>query len=335
MNCLALARDKHVLAVGGNPAVKIFDTLIATKGPADGTPHSTANIAPLHTFEGHAGNVVSVGFQVDRRWLWSGSEDGTVRIWDLRSHEHGCQREISVGTAVTSVALHARQTELFIADRSGRIRAWELAANACVSEAVVEDGLPVQSISLSGDGRHLAAVDQKGSAYLWRVARPVSASADDLAVRLVHCLPLCKIQAHQSYATRCLFSPDSAVLLTTSADHTARLWRVNDPAFYHHSTSQQSLEDASPLQPSSPAHRLGSDPSLLASDAPTLAPASVLEGHVKWVWDCAFSADSAYVVTVSSDNSARLWDAQTGETIAIYTGHSKAVTCIVLNDLPS
>lgn len=57
------------------------------------------------------------------------------------------------------------------------------------------------------------------------------------------------------------------------------------------------------------------------------------EGHLKWVWDCAFSADSAYLVSASSDNTARLWSVSSGECICIYTGHTKALTSVALNDL--
>ncbi len=67
-----------------------------------------------------------------------------------------------------------------------------------------------------------------------------------------------------------------------------------------------------------------------------------LQGHQRWVWDCAFSADSAYLVTgneqplfvasfivlelsslASSDHTARLWDMSTGETVRQYNGHQK------------
>ncbi len=60
--------------------------------------------------------------------------------------------------------------------------------------------------------------------------------------------------------------------------------------------------------------------------------AKTLVGHQRWVWDCVFSADSAYLVTGSSDQTARLWDVAQGETIRQYTGHHKAITCIALND---
>lgn len=77
----------------------------------------------------------------------------------------------------------------------------------------------------------------------------------------------------------------------------------------------------------------------------------VLQGHQRWVWDCAFSADSAYLVTgevfvdpkstwgflltsvsASSDHTARLWEMASGDTVRQYNGHHKGV---VLHFLPA
>jgi G protein beta subunit-like protein len=55
-------------------------------------------------------------------------------------------------------------------------------------------------------------------------------------------------------------------------------------------------------------------------------------GHTKWVWDCVFSVDGAYLVTAGSDCNARLWDLGTGESIRLYSGHHKAVVTCALND---
>lgn len=38
----------------------------------------------MRTFVGHTSNVMAVGFHADGNSMYSGSEDGTVRIWDLR-----------------------------------------------------------------------------------------------------------------------------------------------------------------------------------------------------------------------------------------------------------
>lgn len=58
-------------------------------------------------------------------------------------------------------------------------------------------------------------------------------------------------------------------------------------------------------------------------------------GHSKWVWDAGFSADSVYLVSGSTDGTAKLWDIKSGECIRQYNGHGKGITCVALNDFPS
>jgi G protein beta subunit-like protein len=59
---------------------------------------------------------------------------------------------------------------------------------------------------------------------------------------------------------------------------------------------------------------------------------AVLDNHQRWVWDCAFSADSAYLVTVCSDHYARLWELGTASIIRQYNGHHRGAVCVALND---
>ena len=70
--------------------------------------------------------------------------------------------------------------------------------------------------------------------------------------------PTTKFKAHNKYLTRCCLSSDVKLLATASADTTVKIWSTEDDLF-----------------------------SLVMT----------LEGHQRWVWDCAFSADSAYVVS--------------------------------------
>jgi G protein beta subunit-like protein len=37
-----------------------------------------------------------------------------------------------------------------------------------------------------------------------------------------------------------------------------------------------------------------------------------LKGHLKWVWDCRFSCDSAYLISCSTDGTLKLWGVEKG-----------------------
>ena len=98
VNCLQITPDKHYIAAGSNPKIKLYE--VNSKGTD-----------PFITYEGHTGNVTSLGFQRDGRWMFSGSDDGTIKIWDLRAST--CQRDYELRTAVNSVALHPNQVRSY------------------------------------------------------------------------------------------------------------------------------------------------------------------------------------------------------------------------------
>ena len=349
VNKLEITPDKLHIAAAGNPLLRLFDL---TTGTAT-------------SYDGHTNNVTAVGFQTvcsvgpapcphrspctdhappphphgavrspcpflavpqDGKWIYTGSEDGTIKIWDLRAP--GCQREYESGCPINSVALHPNQSELISGDRDGNIRVWDLSQNACSAELVPDGAKAIRCVSVAHDATLLAAANDHGSVFVWRLgsgsaasgaspgataggagstASPAAeasaaasppgstASAGSVTDRVTKFEPLQKLQAHSTYITKCLISPDSRRLATASADHTVKVWDMVNH-FSHERT---------------------------------------LVGHQRWVWDAVFSADSAYLVTASSDQTARLWDVAQGDTIRHYTGHHKAVICAALHDRPA
>ena len=145
----------------------------------------------------------------------------------------------------------------------------------------------------------------------------------------------CRVfKAHKDYLTRLLLSPDVKNLATCSADHTVRIWKI-DPAEEYlekipdleksDSSVSKSTESTASFDTNSQINgsmnlkktdsRIlngglrgsngfsdGAD-SFRRSDIDVITqrrplPSDiVLENHQRWVWDCAFSADSAYVVS--------------------------------------
>lgn len=97
VNKLEITSDKSLLAAAGNPHIRIFDV-------------QSNNPQPVASYDAHTSNVTAVGFQRDNKWLFSGSEDHTIKLWDLRAP--GCQREYEMKGPVNSVVLHPNQGEL-------------------------------------------------------------------------------------------------------------------------------------------------------------------------------------------------------------------------------
>jgi G protein beta subunit-like protein len=201
VNTLAISPDKTFLLAGSNPTLKLYD--VNAKG----------NDA-LVTYDGHTGNVTSVGFQRDGRWMYSCSEDGSVRIWDPRAS--GSQRDYDARAAVNSVALHPNQGELIAGDHSGTVRVWDLAANKCSAELSPEGDAPISSVSVAPDASVAVAANFNGNVYAWA---PRSGEGYT---------PLRRIAAHRAYVLSARLSPDARYLATTSSDRTVRLWATQD-----------------------------------------------------------------------------------------------------------
>ena len=57
----------------------------------------------------------------------------------------------------------------------------------------------------------------------------------------------------------------------------------------------------------------------------------MLNGHTGSVWSVAFSSDSIYIVSGSSDNSVRVWDALSGVELKVFTGHTVHVLSVAFS----
>jgi G protein beta subunit-like protein len=204
VNKLEITPDKHHLAAAGNPHIRLFEV-------------TTNNPQPVLSFDGHTNNVTAVGFERDSKWLFSGSEDGTVKLWDVRAQ--GCQREYESRAAVNTVVLHPNQGELLSGDQNGNIRVWDLTASACSCELVPEVGTAVRSLSAAADGSLVVAANNNGTCYVWRLQRGTQLTT--------HFEPFHKLQAHDGYILKCLISPDGRYLVTTSSDSTVKLWNLD------------------------------------------------------------------------------------------------------------
>jgi len=199
VNCLNITPDKKFLAVAGNPHVRLYEI-------------NSNNPNPVTSFDGHTGNVTAVGFQKDRKWMYTGSEDGTVKIWDIRAP--GYQRDYQSKAPINSVVLHPNQGELIAGDEDGTIRVWDLTANACSYELFPDGKTAVRSLTVASDASLVLAANNRGTCFVWKLGKG--------NFEALH-----KIDAHNTYCLKTLLSPDVKYLATASADKTVKIWNVD------------------------------------------------------------------------------------------------------------
>jgi G protein beta subunit-like protein len=61
----------------------------------------------VSNFSAHKSNVTAIGFEKQGEFLYSGSEDGTIKIWDPRVANY--QREFAHTEPCNTVELHPNQ----------------------------------------------------------------------------------------------------------------------------------------------------------------------------------------------------------------------------------
>ena len=59
---------------------------------------------------------------------------------------------------------------------------------------------------------------------------------------------------------------------------------------------------------------------------------SIQSGHGGWVWDCDFTVDNNFLITVSTDTKARIWRMGKEEIRQHLIGHTKGIIALAFCD---
>ncbi len=114
------------------------------------------------TLSGHTDDVLTVSFNHDGTVMASGSEDNTIRIWNVETGENAYS--INLGADVNHVDFHPTRQELVSGDENGKIQVWnigereetELASIDYSNYGAVNYGA-VKSVVYNSDGTLIAS----------------------------------------------------------------------------------------------------------------------------------------------------------------------------------
>ena len=128
------------------------------------------------------------------------------------------------------------------------------------------------------------------------------------------------------------FSPDGRLVLTGSADKTARLWDAQTGRELRRFEGHTELVLSVAFSPDGRRVLTGSkDTTARLWDAQTGQKLRRFVGHTEPVRSVAFSPDGRLVLTGSDDNTARLWNAATGQELRRFEGDMGWVSSVAFS----
>jgi WD40 repeat protein len=124
----------------------------------------------IQTLAGHSGSVMAVAFSPDGKRIASGSDDGTIKLWDAATGEP--QKTLAGHSAwVTAVAFSPDGKRIASGSNDGTIKLWDVAKSLKASRLLgstfgrhikfrawqgIETSETVHTLKFSADGRYLA-----------------------------------------------------------------------------------------------------------------------------------------------------------------------------------
>ncbi|KAI0295001.1 WD40-repeat-containing domain protein [Russula brevipes] len=321
-----------------------------SKSPAPSMPPPPPLSAPenedpgdaILQLKGHEAEVFVCSWNPTRHnILSSGSKDAVIHLWDLpqtaivKTKSLKPYQAIDCSSAkhdadLTSLDWNCHGTLLSVGSYDATLRIYTVSAELYF-ESRLHKG-PIFATRFSRDGRWLATASLDNTVCLWDVEKKqrrmqykhrgicldldwlddelfASCSAD----KVIHVLsvdraePVAVLTGHDGEVNQIKANPSGTRLMSCSDDMTVRIWEMR--------RVKQSSE----------------------SDRATISgEMTVLEGHRNWVTGVSWSPVKAangheLVATASFDTTARLWDADTGACLKVFTHHKKPIYAIAFS----
>lgn len=328
---LAMSADGRTLAIAAaSRTVQLIDMT---------DPSAPQRLGP--PLVGHTSFVWAVAFRPDGRYLMSGGNDGTLRLWTLPPavildaiggvsdvepspdgrtiatadvNGHVALRS-TVGPPASAAAYldsgrtdpsriaYSRDSAVVAAvDKGNIVDLWSTGSTAALAGTItVPPSMSAVDVAF-GPGRLMATSGKDGTVQLWNVADPM------------HPVPMGgPLPGHDGAVNTVAFSPDGHLLATGGEDHSVQLWDVTEPARPRRerdpATAHTEAVNAIAFSPDGRyLASAGRDQQVGITDAAhPEVPLPSLIGHTDTVLDAAFSPDGRWIATSSTDGTVRLW----------------------------
>lgn len=281
----------------------------------------------LERFGGGEQPALAVTFAPDNRTLVSGGGDNLGHAWTMSlvraiAVEEGVVHDLALANngaqAVTAGKGGLNQWNLadgnllrsFTATMPGMATTTQAGANPAEPTAT-EAAAPAEylTVAVRGDNQQVAACDADMQLSLWNLANGERTMQFKLPAA----------------ANRLRYSLDNQKLVAACSDNRLRFFNPADGVLNYELKSETPLEGVAFTSDNRTVLTGGGQLRQWLYASPTAV--RTMTGHGGSVYSVTFSPDSRWIASTSADQSARIWNVETGASLKTLTGHEGPVYC--------
>ncbi|WP_149977355.1 nSTAND1 domain-containing NTPase, partial [Microcystis aeruginosa] len=254
---------------------------------------------------GHNGSVYSVNFSPDGKTLVSGSDDNTIKLWNVETGEE-IRTLKGHDNWVNSVSFSPDGKTLVSGSDDKTIKLWNVQTGQEIRTLTGHND-PVYSVSFSPDGKTLVSGSVDTTIKLWNVE-----TGQEIRT----------LKGHDELVRSVNFSPDGKTLVSGSDDNTIKLWNVETGEEIRTLKGHDNWVNSVSFSPDGKTLVSGSDDKTIKLwNVQTGQEIRTLTGHNDPVYSVSFSPDGKTLVSGSVDTTIKLWNVETGQEIRTLKGH--------------
>ncbi len=160
--------------------------------------------------KGHTDNINALAFTPNGKMLASGSDDGTIRLWDAST---GTELLSLSSEKIQKLAFSENRKMLASVSKDGIIHLWDIATGKQLSSLKGQKEY-CSVLAFSIDSKMLASGTRDGIIHLWDIATGNKLST---------------LEGHTDWVGSLTFSSDGKTLASRSSDGTVFLWNLTTP----------------------------------------------------------------------------------------------------------
>ena len=255
----------------------------------------------------HGDHILDMDITADDSLIFSGSFDGTVRLWEL---ETGNIVQAMDAGQVTGARFFPDETQSVTTDQNGELIVWDLTTGEALRTIEHEEAPLRGGVVVMADGQQVVSADDNGNVMVWDLSNETNE-------------PVLMFRGHDARVPSLDISPLGGEVATVSFDSTAIIWDLlgRDAEVQRFTDNTRAVYSSA----------ISADGTLTASGSLNgriviwdTETAEILydiqQDSFETVYSVDFNSDGSQLVSASGDGSVTLWDTGTGEVLQIFEG---------------